>query len=284
MKALFLGALGRGAISESRGDSSGGTGNNRKFAVEYTGGRTFLVLCRRMISRLDAYAFGGHLVPNEHIVAVLHRHWTIAVLPMLRALLVGLVLPPVFLYAFWGPWWVAIVFIVWLALGALYIHHTFFDWFSDVFIVTNRGLLRIDWKSPFRVNSERSDLSSIDTVEYTRKGFFATLFSFGELIVVTANSSHTLGTIHHPRNARDLLSRERDRARTGLYGGLNHEADDKEEEAAPSRTPDVDTLRTALRTLLTEDFGLSAKHTPPADPNSPTLPTVNDVRPPAPPK
>lgn len=236
-----------------------------------------------MISRLDAYAFGGHLVPNEHIVAVLHRHWVIAVFPILRAIIVGLVLPPVFLYAFWGPWWVILLSIVWLGLGLLYVHHSFFDWFSDVFIITNRGLLRIDWKSPFKVNSERIDLTSIDTVEYTKQGIIATLLSFGELIVVTANSTHRLESIHHPRDARDVLSRERDRARAGMYGGLNRGEGEHAEETPSAGKADVDTLRAALRSILEEDFHLPPKTRSAAAPrrDGPEPPAVNDVRPPA---
>lgn len=222
-------------------------------------------------TRYDRHIFSRYLIEGEHIIIVIHRHWIIVVVPILESTLLGILLPILGLIAFQSPWWLLMAFIIWIISGILITHHIVNDWFCDAFILTDRGLVRVDWKNILSVESERIDYTSIDTVEYEKSGFFATLFSFGKLLVVTANSTHSLDTIHHPQAARDTLSKARDDARTSMYGSRGDSGS----------TGDVEVLRQALRSLIAERGGDAPEHRlDPKTPRKSEPPRMNDVSPP----
>lgn len=164
----------------------------------------------------------------ENIQYVLHRHPltfvpTIFLFLILSALPIILVvtLPgifPVTLQTLLPSSVVGILFASAYYLGILVFFYTqFLLYYLDVWVVTNERIIDVDQISLFsRVISEL-DLASIQDVTTDVRGFFPTLFDYGDVIVKTASDNPNIifRQVRHPNNVRaelvDLSDKDKER-------------------------------------------------------------------------
>lgn len=139
---------------------------------------------------LDRLLFAKHLEKHEKILYVVHRHWT-------RLFGSG------FLVAFFGifmPWmlyamgWNTEVFfriaILWSVAGYLLFMHVFMDWYADAWLITDMGVIEIEWNSLVNNAATRLGYEDIEAVAYEIRGFWPTILRYGTATLRVQSGNH----------------------------------------------------------------------------------------------
>ncbi len=146
-----------------------------------------------MAAVLNRWFFRRHLDEDENILLVVHKHW----LWGFRALLwptLALAANLVLWYLLQSRGWSLTVFGVLGAVAALWWLRSFYDYFLDAWIITNEGVIDVDWHGFFHRESSRVLYSDIQGVSYEIKGILATLLRVGtmEIEKISTGGSITL--------------------------------------------------------------------------------------------
>jgi uncharacterized membrane protein YdbT with pleckstrin-like domain len=134
--------------------------------------------------------------PGEKLVLFLRRHWIILVSRWF--IFAGLALIPLGFYAFiyYNYFWIlehSFLYPMLLLLASayylfimLFFFNSFIDYYLDVWIVTDQRIINIEQRGMFNREIAEHDLDKIQDVSGLQKGFFQTLFSYGDVHVQTA--------------------------------------------------------------------------------------------------
>lgn len=79
-------------------------------------------------------------------------------------------------------WYLAIIF---------YGLQSFLMWFYNVYIITNERLIDVDFTGLLSKTVNVCQISRIEDVNYTQKGFLASMLNYGDVIVQTASEQKT---------------------------------------------------------------------------------------------
>lgn len=106
-------------------------------------------------------------------------------------------------YHFWG----LMIFIIVLLLGLLIGIRRYVIWSLNAFLVTNKRIIDFDQTSLFNKNVNEVFFAKIQDIGYNKKGFFSTLFNYGNVIIKTANSDGDLALkyVYQPEKIQALL-------------------------------------------------------------------------------
>lgn len=74
----------------------------------------------------------------------------------------------------------------WYLLVLGFIFTQFLKWYFNVYIVTNRRVIDVDFKGFFYKNISEAELTRIQDVSHSSVGTFALIFNYGELKIQTA--------------------------------------------------------------------------------------------------
>lgn len=124
------------------------------------------------------YLYKGYMGSGEKIQFVIHRHFLMEMKDFLRVFFFGIFIP---LVAWWLFPQVVAFAAVWLFIGALRCIYEFFDWYYDVWLVTNVSIVEIMWKGFFEKSSSRIEYHTIQGIGYEVKGFGHTLLNCGTI-------------------------------------------------------------------------------------------------------
>jgi len=136
---------------------------------------------------------------DEKIELLMRRHW-ITNIPWLLALFLGL-LAPFFLAIFQvelhqvfggerlGPSFQAIAVVVWYMLLLGFSLQSFLNWFYNVYIVTNKRIIDVDYWGLFFHRISDSYLDQVQDVSHDIQGMWEILFRFGDIYVQTASET-----------------------------------------------------------------------------------------------
>jgi len=131
---------------------------------------------------LDSFIFRSHLHEEEKLVYVVHQHWCAAYKSMVKVSLFGIAAPIVFWLMF--PTTAALfIFGGWFLLGFAYFFYEVADWYLDVLLITNQGIIDLDWRGIFDKSSTRIDYDTVLGVTFEKVGFFSNIFNYGKLLV-----------------------------------------------------------------------------------------------------
>jgi uncharacterized membrane protein YdbT with pleckstrin-like domain len=134
--------------------------------------------------------------PGEKLILFLRRHWIILVSRWF--IFAGLALIPLGFYAFilYNYSWILednFFYPLLLLLASsyylfimLFFFNAFIDYYLDVWIVTDQRIINIEQRGMFNREIAEHDLDKIQDVSGVQKGFFQTLFSYGDVHVQTA--------------------------------------------------------------------------------------------------
>ncbi len=132
---------------------------------------------------------------GEEIVFLLRRHWVTNVGWLLRSLLLLFVpLVVVFLFreesltflAAWPVNFEVLVLLLWYLLVLGYTLEAFLTWYFNVYIVTSRRVVDIDFWGLFYKNVSETPISNVQDVTYTMSGVVQTVFNYGTICIQTA--------------------------------------------------------------------------------------------------
>lgn len=132
--------------------------------------------------RIAEYLFANYLEEGEKIVHVCHRHIFILIRDMWAVAFFHGLLPIFFWYFF--PQFL-FIYAIWVSVGLARAFFIFQDWYYDSWLLTNMGMISIEWTGYFDRTSARVEYPSIDGVSYSTKGVLQTFFNYGDVKLVT---------------------------------------------------------------------------------------------------
>ncbi len=130
----------------------------------------------------DRILFASHLQDDEKLVYVVHSHWFAAYRTLFKAAFFGLAIPAIF-YAMFPIVAAAWVFGIWAAFGLLRFFREVADWYFDAFLITNLGVVDLDWNGVFDKSSTRIAFDDLVGTSYDKKGVWQSIFNFGNLAI-----------------------------------------------------------------------------------------------------
>lgn len=154
---------------------------------------------------------------DEKILLFLRRHFVTNLLWILIASL--LLLAPILLFIFRSelqfigtinlPGQFILVFILFYYLAVFaYAFINFLSWFYNVFIVTQKRIVDIDYSNIVMHNVAFTKLSHVQDVNYTQTGFIRALFNYGDIFVQTAGNEVNFEalSVPQPRRAAHIIA------------------------------------------------------------------------------
>jgi hypothetical protein len=153
----------------------------------------------------DSFLFTKHLEDDEHVRLIVHKHWLLGirylVWPTISFLLAWTVLafrhttPAALLCLIWGTgslvWWL----------------RNFLDYYLDAWIITDHGIIDLEWLGWFHRQSARILYSDIQGVSYEINGIFGTLMRYGTVAVekISTGASVSLSHVSQPRRVESEI-------------------------------------------------------------------------------
>jgi hypothetical protein len=154
---------------------------------------------------INDWFFKQHLDDDEQIILILHKHWRIGTkavaIPTVLFVAVWLILYQVpNKYMFYGVAVAALAILIWWI-------RNFLDYFLDAWLVTNKGVIDLEWHGWFHRSSTRVLYSDIEGVGYEVKGIFGTLFNYGEMKLekVSTGGAICMQYVHKPKRAASII-------------------------------------------------------------------------------
>lgn len=104
----------------------------------------------------------------------------------------------------------------------LFIFYTFFDYFLDVWLVTDHHIINIEQQSMFMRTVSKEELDRIQDVTSEIKGLFATIFNYGTVTIQTAGSQEhfIFENVPAPQTVVDVILRSVNRRKEELIEHL----------------------------------------------------------------
>ncbi len=147
--------------------------------------------CCTLSSVLESFFFSRHLDDEEEISMVVHKHWlmglrtlfwpsliflaiwSIVALSPSRPIFYGVALADTFVLI----WWI----------------RNFMDYYLDAWIITNRGIIDLEWHGWFHRTSTRVLFSDLQGVSYEINGIIGTMFGYGHMDIEKISTGTTIG-------------------------------------------------------------------------------------------
>ena len=126
------------------------------------------------------WIFSRYVEDEEKIQNVIHRHVLVFKLSILKIGFFGILLP-ILLYLLLPK---AIFFAaIWFTIGFFAILYKFIDWYFDVWLLTNLGVVDLERNGLFDLTSTRIEYHMMEGLSYQIKGVLRTLFNFGDITI-----------------------------------------------------------------------------------------------------
>lgn len=154
---------------------------------------------------MDLFLFKKHLEDDEQIRMVVHKHWLVGIR--------FLIWPTISFVVAWGllalrqNQAVIIIAAVWGIASLVWWMRNFFDYYLDAWIITDGGIIDLEWLGWFHRQSSRILYSDIQGVSYEIHGISGTLLRFGTIAVekISTGSSVSLSHVPSPRAVESLI-------------------------------------------------------------------------------
>lgn len=78
----------------------------------------------------------------------------------------------------------------------------FLNWFYNIFLITNLGVVDIDYSDLLYHDVAFTNFNLVEDVNYTKIGFFSSLFNYGDVFIQTAGGRENLEGLGVPNPAR----------------------------------------------------------------------------------
>jgi len=154
---------------------------------------------------LDKTFFAGHLDADEAIVIVVHKHWLMGIKSLWFSTLVFLLVASILYFVRTK----AILYGVALAeLGVgIWWARNFLDYFLDTWIVTDTGIIDLEWHGWFHRTASRVLYSDVQGVSYEVKGIVGTLFNFGEMTLekISTGAKMSMPYVKRPKRVTSII-------------------------------------------------------------------------------
>ncbi len=154
---------------------------------------------------IDDYLFTRHLDDDEKVAVIVHKHWLVGVLTLWLPATIFIVC-----FAILAPLNGSFLFLVTLlvmAISFIWLLRNFFDYFLDAWIITNQGIIDVEWHGWFHRQSSRVLYSDIQGVSYEIEGVLQTMLHVGTMSIekISAGVVVALEYVKHPRKVESVI-------------------------------------------------------------------------------
>lgn len=157
------------------------------------------------MSKLNDRLFSRHLEEDEALHMVVHKHWILG--------LKFLFWPSVSFLACWvllyqAPFKSVFYAIsLWSVVSLVWWFRNFFDYYLDAWIITDIGIIDVEWHGWFHRQSSRILYSDIQGVSYEINGVTSTLLRYGTISVekISTGSAVSLDSVPSPRKIEGVV-------------------------------------------------------------------------------
>lgn len=157
---------------------------------------------------LQNFLFRKHLEQGEEILYAVHKHWVAILKPLLLTAFFGVIVPwSLYAIGFNSTlfFWIATT---WSVIATFIFMYDYFDWYADAFLITNMGVLSVEWNGFFHNASTRIGYETIEGLTYEIKGFWATIFRYGSITLnIVSGNNLILDQAKAPKQAELMLAR-----------------------------------------------------------------------------
>lgn len=155
------------------------------------------------------FFFQSYLGEGEKIQFVIHRHIFVEFKSFLRVFFFGIFLP---LFAWWLFPAITIFAVAWLAIGVTRFIYEYFDWYYDVWIVTDVSIIEIMWEGFLEKSSARIEYHTIQGIGYEVKGVAETMFNYGTIVLEKfAGGGSTFSGAVNPKKKAEMLTKAQEK-------------------------------------------------------------------------
>lgn len=163
--------------------------------------------------------------PNERVVLLLRRHWTVLAVDITQTVFM-LIMPPivlsviliVFEYSFLPGTIAYITFVLGMSLYYLFAFlgyfHNFIDYHLDVWVVTDQRIVSVEQDGLFRRTTSELNIVKVQDVTSTIKGKVETFLDYGDVFIQTAGQQERFifEQVPHPSEVAKVVLQVHDRA------------------------------------------------------------------------
>ena len=138
----------------------------------------------------------AHLITNFLWIAI-----TIFLLfiPLLGSVVVNFIPSP---FSFVSGKFLLIFLIFYYLIVFSYAFLNFLNWFYNITLITNLGVVDIDYSGLLYHDVAFTNFNLVEDVNYTKVGFFRSLFNYGDVFVQTAGGRENLEALGVPNPAK----------------------------------------------------------------------------------
>lgn len=154
---------------------------------------------------LQRFFFDQHLDDEEKILKVVHKHWLLGIKSLWAPTLVFAAVWSV-LYFVHTEMVIYAIALAAVGVGIWWIRN-FFDYYLDAWIVTNKGVIDLEWHGWFHRKSARVLYSDVQGIEYEVKGIAGTLLRYGTMSLEKISTGGTISMpyVQNPRSVETII-------------------------------------------------------------------------------
>ncbi|MDP6561744.1 MAG: PH domain-containing protein [Candidatus Peribacteraceae bacterium] len=149
--------------------------------------------------------FHRHVDDDEEIVMVVHKHWLLGFKYLFWPVLAFAFAWAVFVFA---PYKFIFYIAALASIGTLvWGLRSFYDYYLDAWIITDQGIIDVEWHGWFHRQSTRVLYSDIQGVSYEIQGVLGTMLRFGAIAVekISTGSVLSMDSVKNPRAIEALI-------------------------------------------------------------------------------
>lgn len=143
--------------------------------------------------------FNRHIDDDEEILLIVHKHWLLGLKHLFLPFVAFLFSWSVFLFASYPLiFYIAALASIFIVVWGL---RNYYDYYLDAWIITDQGIIDVEWHGWFHRQSTRVLYSDIQGVSYEIEGVAGTILRFGTISVekISTGSLFSLDHVKHPR-------------------------------------------------------------------------------------
>lgn len=150
--------------------------------------------------------FARHLDDDEELVLVVHKYVLVGVVKLFWPTL-SFLLSAAALYLVYTSQYIFLGVAIWGVISVVWWLRTFFDYYLDAWIITDQGIIDIEWHGWFHRESTRVLYSDIQGVSYEIRGVLGTLLRFGTISIekISSGEDILLEFVSKPRSIEKLI-------------------------------------------------------------------------------
>lgn len=156
------------------------------------------------MSALRQYLFSDYLEDEEEIIFAAHRHFFVFMPDFFRISFFHIVIPFGFWFIFPQLLW---LYMAWAFIGVIRFLFVLQDWYYDCWLITDMGVIGVEWTGYFERTSSRVEYQSIEGMSYTIKGVVRTIFNYGDVTLAKLGGATTvtLKDVYNPKRVEKNL-------------------------------------------------------------------------------